>query len=131
MKTALITWNDRIAPVFDTAPEAVVVDIGPDQITGRRKISLPEGNAMDKIVALADAGVTTVICGAIANPSRHQAAAYGIRVFPFITGDTETVLRAWLADELDRAAFIMPGCGRRYGCCHRGGGRKQNCRCKL
>lgn len=113
MKTAMITWNDRIAPVFDTALEAVVIETEQQVIIGRETISLPEGNPLDKIVALAEVGVSVVICGAISNPFRYQAMAYGVTVYAFIAGDVEAVIEAWLRNKLDWNAFAMPGCGRR------------------
>lgn len=120
MKTALIAWNDRIAPVFDTAREAVVIETGGREITGRETIRLPEGNPLDKIAALVEAGVSVVICGAISNPFRYLAMAYGVTICGFIAGDIDAVIEAWLGNKLDRSAFAMPGCGRR---CRRGRGR--------
>ena len=121
MKTALIAWNDRIAPVFDTAREAVVIETG--GCNGRETIRLPEGNPLDKIIALVEAGVSVVICGAISNPFRYLAMAYGVTVYGFISGDIDVVIEAWLGNKLDRSTFAMPGCGRR---CRRGRGRGRN-----
>jgi hypothetical protein len=36
--------------------------------------------------------------------------AYGIRVIPFVAGDLQEVIRAWLGGTLERDAFAMPGC---------------------
>lgn len=119
MKTALITWNGRIAPVFDTALEAVIIASGKASAT-REYLSLPEGNPLNKIVSLVNAGVSTVICGAISNPFRYQATAYGITVRAFISGDIESVIQAVRHNQLNEDAFTMPGCGRRQG---RGCGR--------
>jgi len=116
MKTALITWNDRIAPVFDTALEAVVIETEQHEITGRETIRLPDGNPLDKIISLVNVGVSVVICGAISNPFRYQAMAYGVAVYTFIAGDVDAVIEAWLGNKLDRNAFALPGCGRRRRC---------------
>jgi hypothetical protein len=39
--------------------------------------------------------------------------AHGIRVIPFVTGDVDAVIHAWLTTGLNSGAFLMPGCCRR------------------
>ncbi len=125
MKTAFITWNGRIAPVFDVAVEATIIEHDNKNMVSRQSISLPESNPMDKIIALAEVGISTIICGAISNPFRHQAVAYDITVHAFISGELENVVKAWLDDKLNQIAFAMPGCGMGQGRGWHNGGRGQ------
>lgn len=120
MKTALITWNERIAPVFDTAAEAVIIDFAQGAIISQEVLCLPVDNPLDKVNFLVGAGVSVIICGAISNIFRSQALANGLLVYAFIAGDIEAVIEAWLDNRLDWDAYALPGCGRRQ---RRGRGR--------
>lgn len=121
MKTALIAWNGRIAPVFDTAPEAVVIETEDGNLTGRKVLPLPEDDPQEKLLALVRANVSVLICGAISNPFRGQAAVYGMTVHPFLSGELEAAIQAYLAGKLETAIPPLPGCGRRRGHGRRGG----------
>jgi predicted Fe-Mo cluster-binding NifX family protein len=124
VKTALITWNGRIAPVFDVAAEALVFELEGSEIVSREYAALPVNSAMDKIIYLSGLGIEVLVCGAISNHSRNFARTYGIDVYSLVAGDTEQVLQAYIAGNLDRTGFAMPGCGRgrrnrRGGSCRR------------
>jgi len=113
MKTALIIWDKRIAPVFDTALVAVIIESEQGAIISREVLCLPVGNPLDKVNFLVHAGVSVIICGAISNIFRSQALANGIIVYAFIAGDLESVIAAWLDNRLDWDTYALPGCGRR------------------
>lgn len=121
MKVAISTWNGRISPVFDVARTLLVLEIGEEGIAERREQSLGDGPA-GRIERIADAGVQVLLCGAISQPLAGMLAARGVRVVPFISGDVEEVIRAYLAGALDCPRFAMPGCGGRRMRL-RGGGR--------
>lgn len=124
MKTAFTIWEDRISPVFDTAQHVLLVDIengvlGP----GRMDMPLPQ-EPVAKIAHLKEAGVSAVVCGAISRPLAQMAEERGIHVSPFVSGDIESVLRAYLHGELAQPVYCMPGCrgGQGRGRHGRGGG---------
>ena len=59
-------------------------------------------------------GVEVLICGAISRPLAEMITDSGIRLIPFLSGDVEEVIQAFLAGNLPNSAFLMPGCcGRR------------------
>jgi predicted Fe-Mo cluster-binding NifX family protein len=121
MRVAISTWNGRISPVFDVARRLLVLEIGQGGIEQRREQSLGEGAAA-RIQQIADAGVQVLLCGAISQPIADMLAAQGVRVVPFISGDIDEVIEAYLTGALDFPRFAMPGCRRRrMGA--RGGGR--------
>lgn len=113
MRAAFSTWNARIAPVFDTARSVTVIDAESGRIVGRREETLPADLPVRKVLRLADLGASTLVCGAISWPLRAMVAASGIRVIPFVAGDTSEVVQAWVAGTVGNEARSMPGCGGR------------------
>jgi predicted Fe-Mo cluster-binding NifX family protein len=117
MKTAFAHWNRRIAPVFDTARQVLIVETDSGQLCGRDPQPLPDGPIFSKVLRLVALGVQTLVCGAISRSMQELITAYGIRVVPFVAGDLETVIQAWLRGNLMLDTFAMPGC--------RSGGRRR------
>jgi predicted Fe-Mo cluster-binding NifX family protein len=117
MKTAFSVWKDRIAPVFDVAREIRIVESESGEIVKERRESLTEEIPAQKAFHLADAGVDTLVCGAISRPLQAAVSSLGVTVVPFIAGDIDEIVRAWFNGNLPSDLFAMPGC---YG---RGRGR--------
>jgi predicted Fe-Mo cluster-binding NifX family protein len=116
MRFALTVWKDRISPVCDVARNILVVDVEGGIVVGRRNENFVDQDPFQKIARLAELRVQTVICGAISRPLAEAASAYGIRMLPFVAGDVEQVIDAFLRGSLLNPTFCMPGC--------RGGGRR-------
>ncbi len=117
MKTAFSVWKDRIAPVFDVAREIRVIESQSEKIVRDKRESLSEEIPAQKAFHLADAGIDTLVCGAISRPLHATVRALGITVIPFVAGDIDEIIRAWFDGNLPSDLFTMPGC---YG---RGRGR--------
>ena len=115
MKIAFSYWGKRIAPVFDTAQEIQVIETESGQIVCRSDEILAEEVPVLKAHHLLALGIGTLVCGAISRPIHSLIAAYGIKVVPFVAGELEDVIWAWLDDQLEVEAFIMPGCWKRGG----------------
>ncbi|MDY0109840.1 MAG: NifB/NifX family molybdenum-iron cluster-binding protein [Candidatus Krumholzibacteria bacterium] len=114
MKAAFAYWQQRIAPVFDTARQIRLVDTAGGRITGHSELTLTGDLPVQKVLKLVELGVGDLICGAISRPMHELIEAYGIKVFPFVAGELGEVVQAWLDGSLQRDAFAMPGCcGRR------------------
>jgi predicted Fe-Mo cluster-binding NifX family protein len=123
MKAAFPTWNGRLAPVFDTAREITIVDVESGQVVARTEETLPDGLPAQKVMRLADLGVGSLVCGAISWPLREMATSVGIVVIPFVAGELNWAIEAWLAGTVTSGHLAMPGCGgqgRRWG----GSGRR-------
>ena len=121
MKAAFAYLDKRIAPVFDTAQQIHVVEVESKRIVNETQVLLAHDLPMQKTLRLAELGVSTLVCGAISRPLQTMVAAYGIQVIPFVAGDLEEVIQAWLNSGLYGNAFAMPGCcrrGRRLGKMH-------------
>lgn len=120
MMIALPEWNGRISPVFDTAGRLIIVRIEGGAETGRESLAIFEEQSGPRAMRLAQLGVSTLICGAVSNGMARAVEAAGIAIIPWVAGDIDEVIAAFIAGTLDIPAFRMPGCG---------GGRMRRGRC--
>jgi len=117
MKFAIATSNGRVSPVFDVARQLLVLDVVDGNVTGQSEAQLEE-HADRKVEQLAESGIEVLICGALSQSLSEMLVLRGVQVIPFIAGATDDVLKAFVAGNLDRAQFAMPGC------CGQGPGRR-------
>jgi len=118
VKAAFASWNDRIAPVFDVAQWIELVETDTGHIINQNKASVAGETPSQKASRLAELEVGILVCGAISRPMQAIITAYGIEVIPFIAGDLQEVIQAWLCGKLTGSdEYLMPGC--RWG-----GGRR-------
>lgn len=110
MKAAFATWGNRIAPVFDVARHIHVVEVESGRVIKKRNEILADAFPAHKALRLAELGVEVLVCGAISRPMRSMIVAYGIRVVPFVAGEVEVLVNAWIAGRLEDGLFAMPGC---------------------
>jgi len=115
MRAAFSTWNERIAPVFDAAQTVTVVDAESGRVVGRRDETLPGDLAARRVLRLSELGVKTLVCGAVSWPLHAMLEAAGVRVVPFVAGEVDEVVKAWLGGRVGGEARSMPGCGGRRG----------------
>jgi predicted Fe-Mo cluster-binding NifX family protein len=111
MRAAFSAWGSRIAPVFEVAQEALVVDAAAHRVLREVQEPMPADLPAQAALRLAELQVGTLVCGAISRPTVAAIEAYGIEVRSFRAGEVREVVEAWLAGTLDRSAFCMPGCG--------------------
>ncbi len=112
MKAAFPFWEDRIAPVFDSARRICIVEVEFGRIVQEDREPLIGDLPVQKALCLTELGVATLVCGAISRPLQEMLTGYGIQVVPFVSGDLSEVIRAWISGRLNRSAFAMPGCSR-------------------
>lgn len=112
MRVALAVWNGRISPVFDVSRKILVLDVHHGVVTGRREQELEEIDPVRKAGKLSELRVRKLLCGAISRTLAGLFAVYGIRTIPFLAGDVEEVIEAYLAGELPNRRMPMPGCCR-------------------
>ena len=118
IKTAFACWESRIAPVFDVARQLMVVEFEGGQIVSETAEVITADLPVQKALRLAGMGIGVLVCGAISRPLRNTVTAYGIEVIPFIAGNLDEIIQAYLEGKLERGDFAMPGCcgrGRRQG----------------
>lgn len=112
MKTAFATWNDRIAPVFDTAQTIHIVEFQGTAITDERKEILGAELPVQKVLRLVELDIGVLVCGAVSRPVYDVLTAYGIHVIPFVAGGLPEIIDAYLGGILGKDRFAMPGCRR-------------------
>lgn len=119
MKAAFACWQQRIAPVFDTARRLHLIEVAAGAVATEQDAALVDEQPLQRVLRLVELEVGVLICGAISRPLQELVLAYGIEVIPFLAGDLEDIVPAFLAGDLQRGAFAMPGC------CGQGRGRRR------
>ena len=118
MRVAIPCWRGRVSPVFDTAGTLLLVDIENGRESRREQGTLRRNGPFARAGEFLRYGAGTLICGAISEPLERALRLAGVEVTGFVCGPAEEVLSAYLAGELSRPAFRMPGahrCRRRRG----------------
>ena len=100
MKVALAVWGDRISPLLDVSRTVLLVDIEKGKVAARREVSIQDIPPFHRASWLANAGVETLICGAISRPLSAMLEAHGIQSVPFTAGATRDVLNAFIRGAL-------------------------------
>jgi predicted Fe-Mo cluster-binding NifX family protein len=121
MKLAIPIWNDRVSSAFDFAHRLLLVDIERGHEIGRSEIPFPAKSDPEKVNGLKSSSVKVLICGAISRSLASQVRASGIKVLPYVVGQVDEVLKAYLAGRLIHPKYILPGSwpGARRGFCRR------------
>ena len=130
MKTAISVYEQRIAPVFDTARDFLMIDGGQAIATEKITGSIQDDGIGGMIQWLLDNGVKTLVCGAISMPFQGALTDSGITLVSFVCGDVEEIAKAVSEGDIVRFAFTMPGCCGRGRGCGGGGGRGRRGRCR-
>jgi predicted Fe-Mo cluster-binding NifX family protein len=115
MKTAFAFWENRIAPVFDTARWVLVVESEADRVVHKQRCPLADDSPLAPVLTLMELRTEALVCGAISRAFQDMLVAYGIQVYPFVAGDLGEVVEAWQNGALHKDSFAMPGCRGRNG----------------
>ncbi|MCE5278469.1 MAG: NifB/NifX family molybdenum-iron cluster-binding protein [Planctomycetaceae bacterium] len=124
MNVAIPFWQGRVSPVFDVAANVLLVEIAAGKEQARRTVAMESAQPQGRAAELAASGAKVLICGAISRPLEMALAAHGVEVVSQTCGEIEQVLEAFIAGQLTRDKFLMPGCcgrGRRWQAGRRGG----------
>ena len=109
MKIAVPIWHDRVSSAFDFAHSLLLVDIEHGRETGREEILwLPE-SIPERANRLKTLGVKVLICGAISRSLASQVKACGVKVLPYVVGQVDEILKAYLTGTLVQPQFALPG----------------------
>lgn len=109
-KAAFAVWMNRIAPVMDVAGTVCLVESDGATIPGRMLFKLPSEHPSALAMFLKRIDARVLVCGAVSNGLLRLLNSQGIEVVPFVAGDLETVIGAWLKGRLPDRALMMPGC---------------------
>jgi predicted Fe-Mo cluster-binding NifX family protein len=127
MKVAIPFYGNYVSNVFDFAHRLLLIDIENNKEIERYEIRLEKLSLQQRVSVLKTHGVDVLVCGAVSRLLAYMVIQSGIKIFPFVTGNIENVLSAYITGRLIRPEFNMPGCwtGARRGfgrrsCCWRG-----------
>ena len=109
MKIAIPVFENRISPRFDCAPGLRLCEVEGDKITGTREIFCQGFNDNERVSQLKDLGVDTLICGGLPNYLLSILRNIGIKVIPWVAGDTGEALTLFLRGRLNSGMVICPG----------------------
>ena len=126
MTVAMPIWQGRISPVLDVAGRFLVVQIENGHETSRREILVGETSPRLLAKGIKEMGPEVLLCGALSQPVADSLANEGVRVWPHICGEAESVLQAFLTNTLEQAEFRMPGCCLAHCAWHRSRFRRRN-----
>jgi len=130
MKIAVPIYNNSVSNVFDFAHRLLLVEIENGKEANRSEVALESQLLPQRVGQLKSLGVDILVCGAISRVLANMVTASGIQLLPYVTGRVDNVLQAYLAGQLVKPEFTMPGCWpgarkgfgrRRRGCRWRGG----------
>ncbi|MGE4285202.1 MAG: NifB/NifX family molybdenum-iron cluster-binding protein [Phycisphaerae bacterium] len=128
MNIAIPVYNSFVSNVFDFAGRLLLVSYENGVELSRREIKLVNPISA-RARQLEDSGADVLLCGALSQSVAAMIEAAGIAIVPYITGDVEEVLSAYLRGELLRPPFEMPGCwmhrSRGCGCRERRRGKRR------
>ena len=109
MRIAIPTWKGRVAPLFDTASRLLVAEVDEGGEYSRFETDISEHFLHSKVMRLRELGIDTLICGAISEQGARMITTTGIKLIPWISGQVEEILHAFLRRNLLRTQFLMPG----------------------
>jgi predicted Fe-Mo cluster-binding NifX family protein len=116
---AITVLSGRISPLFDVSQRVLLFVVSDGRVLERSELPLPNGSGAAKLEALRDRQAHTILCGAVSREIEERAAAMGLRMVPFLAGEIEEVLEAYLRNGLPSERLTMPGW--RAGARHKGG----------
>ena len=127
MKIAIPIYNDGVSNAFDFAHRLLLVEFEKGKEANRYEVALEGQLLPQRIGQLKALEVDVLVCGAISRVLANMVTASGIELLPYVTGQVDDILKAYLAGQLVKPEFVMPGCwlGARkgFGRPGRGGGR--------
>ena len=129
MKIAIPIYNSNVSNVFDFAHRLLLVEIEDGKEANRSEVALESQLLPQRVGQLKSFKVDILVCGAISRVLANMVTASGIELLPYVTGQVDDVLQAYLAGQLVQPQFTMPGCwpGARKGFGRRGGQGGRGC----
>ncbi len=99
--------------MLDVARRLLMVEVEDGRLADRREENLPGTLPLAQAERLAELGPQILVCGAVSQAMYVLLTQLPMQVVPFVAGETETVIQAWLSGTLAGPRLAMPGCCRR------------------
>jgi predicted Fe-Mo cluster-binding NifX family protein len=109
MKIAIPIWNGCVSSAFDFSHRLLLVEVENGEEVKRSEVSSSIQSIPEKANQLKTLGVEVLICGAISRSLASLVRASGIEVLPYVVGQIDEIVEAYLMGRLVRPQFILPG----------------------
>lgn len=106
--------GEFIAPVFDISKHLLVVEAEDGVLKDQFEIVFNELFPSAVLLKLEMNEIGVLICGAVSRFMLWALESKGIEVIPFVSGDLNNVIKAWLDGDILNGRFAMPGCKWRF-----------------
>ncbi len=110
MKIAIPVYKNSVSNTFDFARKLLVVTVEEGSETQRSEVEIAGREPAQRAARVKGLGVDVIICGAVSHFLAGMIEKTGIELIPYVTGNVEEVLQAYLSGELMGPRFRMPGC---------------------
>ena len=115
MCVALATFENKIASLFESSNKFILIKSQSNKIQKSKAIPINNNSMNELIYLLKQNNVKVLICGAISGCNRRLLNAQNIKVIPWVTGDVNSIIRAYQSGMLFSSPYFMPGCKGRRG----------------
>jgi len=121
---AISLWGDQVSTTFDFASKLLVVETDGGREVSRKVVALVDEPVDRRARRIRDMAVQVVLCGTISQPLARAVSQAGIEIIPYVAGQVDNVLAAYLCGQLAQPRFLQPGCrpGARRRWRYHGGG---------
>ncbi|MBN2007895.1 hypothetical protein JW960_00970 [candidate division KSB1 bacterium] len=109
MYIAIAAYQNRIASLLDSAENLIMLDSPDYCLSNASQIDICGKSNNEIVQLLAEQNIKILICGAIHDCVWQQIEARHIKVIPWVTGNIQNVVQAFITDTLASSAFLMPG----------------------
>ena len=113
MLIALSIFKDESSRVFDFTEKILIIKTMQNNYESICEINIDNDLPETRIKTLLENDVDVLICGAISNFLYRNIQNYNILIIPFISGDKDDVISAYLNNNLDNPEYFLPGCHKR------------------
>jgi len=110
MKIAISIFQNRVSPVFDWSRRLLIIYTEDGVVTDREYREIGGKASNDRALSLDEISIDVLVCGGISAQMFTLVEERGIRIAPWVAGDVEDVLKAFLAGRIPGEDFAMPGC---------------------
>jgi len=102
-----------VSPVFDWSTRLLVVETDKTREIHREEKSITSKSPSVRAGHLNEMNIDVLLCGGISAHMLSLIESHDIRVIPWVAGDVEQVLGAYLEGRISDEKYAMPGCCRR------------------
>jgi len=110
MRIAVPEFNGRVSPVFDSSRRLLLFEIDGKKIVPVSTIEWADTPMAPREKKISSMGVDVLLCGGISSWLSHKIEEEGIILIPWVSGEINEIISAFLTDQLPGPGFSMPGC---------------------